>query len=518
MLYNTGTIAINGNTATGTGTNWTATANQIRAGQTILVLSSPVQVFQISSVDSATSLTVTPAASPALSGQKYAIMVSDIISVDGLAQAMSQLIKEYDENIGAWETFATTSANQTITVTINGTTVNIPGNGKLAQKGSNGAVAVADGGTGATNAADARTNLGLGDSATRNVGTDAGTVAAGDDSRLNTVDKKTGGNVTGSLMVTQGNSIGVSTQEGGDKTVKLYNITGDGTSGSYVNAVGGAWYGGNWSLGGVRGGASNLDRAQLNVNSGTGTAGSFLFYPDERFKSSSCGADGAGYGGSWSDINTWQRNISFFRGNVSVNNDAGFIPFARWHSQCSGGYSSTVGLGSIATGPSSWADVAITTLGDGGSAGQRIFQFTTANGDIYANAGGNLSGNYIFQKQPNCDITLKHDIKYDDGYQSYENIKKFLPATYVYNDDPRERVRRGVIAQDVMKIDSEYVKLVPAAPKFDSEGNRVDADDTLALDNNVIMLDTVLALNYVIKQLETTQKELQELKLKIAES
>ncbi|EHN6954845.1 tail fiber domain-containing protein [Escherichia coli] len=518
MLYNTGTIAINGNTATGTGTNWTAPASQVRAGQTIIVMSSPVQIFQISSVDSSTSMTVTPAAAPALSGQKYGILVSDNISVDGLAQAMSQLIKEYDENIGAWETFATTSANQNITVTINGASVTIPGIGKLAQKGTNGALPIDQGGTGATTAEGSRTNLGLGDSATMNVGTAAGTVAAGDDSRLNTVDKKTGGNVTGSLMVTQGNSIGVSTQEGGDKTVKLYNITGDGSVGGYVNAVGGAWYNGNWSLGGVRGSGTNLDRAQLNVNSGTGTAGSFLFYPDERFKSSSCGADGAGYGGSWSDINTWQRNISFFRGNVSVNNDAGFIPFARWHSQCSGGYSSTVGLGSIATGPSSWADVAITTLGDGGSAGQRIFQFTTANGDIYANAGGNLSGNYIFQKQPNCDITLKHDIKYDDGFQSYENIKKFLPATYVYNDDPRERVRRGVIAQDVMKIDSEYVKLVPAAPKFDSEGNRVDADDTLALDNNVIMLDTALALNYVIKKLEAAQNELEELKLKIAAS
>ncbi|MGT5391101.1 tail fiber protein, partial [Escherichia coli] len=107
-------------------------------------------------------MTVTPAASPALSGQKYAILVSDIISVDGLAQAMSQLIKEYDENIGAWETFATTSANQSITVTINGTTVTIPGIGKLAQKGSNGALAIADGGTGATNAADALTKLRLG--------------------------------------------------------------------------------------------------------------------------------------------------------------------------------------------------------------------------------------------------------------------------------------------------------------------------------------------------------------------
>ncbi|EJQ5637859.1 phage tail protein [Escherichia coli] len=171
MLYNTGTIAINGNTATGTGTNWTEPASQVRAGQTIIVMSNPVQLFQISSVNSATSMTVTPAASPALSGQKYAILVSDIISVDGLAQAMSQLIKEYDENIGAWETFATTSANQTITVTINGTSVNIPAIGALARKGANSditslsglttALSISQGGTGSTTASGARTNLGL---------------------------------------------------------------------------------------------------------------------------------------------------------------------------------------------------------------------------------------------------------------------------------------------------------------------------------------------------------------------
>ncbi|WNZ53183.1 phage tail fiber protein [Enterobacter hormaechei] len=167
MLYSTGTIAINGNTATGTGTNWTAPASQIRVGQTLFVLSNPVQMFQITAINSATSLTVTPAASPALSGQKYGILVTDSLSVDGLAQSMSQLINDYDENIGAWETFATTSANQNITVTINGARVTIPAIGKLAQKGSNGAVPISQGGTGATTAEDSRTNLGLGSSATR---------------------------------------------------------------------------------------------------------------------------------------------------------------------------------------------------------------------------------------------------------------------------------------------------------------------------------------------------------------
>ena len=301
MLYNTGTIAINGNTATGTGTNWTAPASQVRAGQTIIVMSNPVQLFQISSVNSATSMTVTPAASPALSGQKYGILVSDIISVDGLAQAMSQLIKEYDENIGAWETFATTSANQTITVTINGTTVTIPGIGKLAQKGSNGAVTVADGGTGATNAADARTNLDLGNSATRNVGTAAGTVAAGDDSRLGSVNGKTGGTISSAVTINgvgggatdwhtnAGGGLGVRKGSGGDNSIEMNNTTNDSSQGNYVNQIVGKWYSGSWALGAIRSGSTPLDRVQLNVIAESGGAAtSFMFYPD-----------GRGTGGQW---------------------------------------------------------------------------------------------------------------------------------------------------------------------------------------------------------------------------
>ena len=62
---------------------------------------------------------------------------------------------------------------------------------------SGGAVPVNQGGTGSTTASGARKNLELGNSATRDVGTVAGTVAAGDDSRLKSVDGKTGGGVIG---------------------------------------------------------------------------------------------------------------------------------------------------------------------------------------------------------------------------------------------------------------------------------------------------------------------------------
>lgn len=291
MLYNTGTIAINGNSATGTGTNWTAPASQVRAGQTIIVMSNPVQLFQISSVNSATSITVTPAASPALSGQKYGILVSDIISVDGLAQAMSQLIKEYDENIGAWETFATTSANQSITVTINGTSVTIPGIGKLAQKGSNGALAVTDGGTGATNAADARTKLGLGNSATRNVGTAAGTVAAGDDSRLGTVNGKTGGTLTSPSLFTS------AFDSGAGNRVGMQSIS-TGTVGGVIGRTSFQYFNDTGYIGARRGGSYAIQDMAIGIDKANGTWVTWIF---------SEGGNATANNGSW--VNNSDRRI-----------------------------------------------------------------------------------------------------------------------------------------------------------------------------------------------------------------
>jgi len=195
-------------------------------------------------------MTVTPAASPALSGQKYGILVSDNISVDGLAQAMSQLIKDYDENIGAWETFATTSANQSITVTINGSPVTIPSIGKLALKGSNGALGIADGGTGATTKEDARTNLGLGSSATRDAYSASGKILSEGDFGV--------GGITG----TQINSLA----EGNATSLKTGFYCGNGDNFAAPGGIGNGQYVGVIAVGM----ASDQYKAQIATSYGGG--------------------------------------------------------------------------------------------------------------------------------------------------------------------------------------------------------------------------------------------------------
>ncbi|HBQ7858356.1 TPA: tail fiber domain-containing protein, partial [Klebsiella pneumoniae] len=56
------------------------------------------------------------------------------------------------------------------------------------------------------------------------------------------------------------------------------------------------------------------------------------------------------------------------------------------------------------------------------------------------------------------DKNLKRDIKPTDGLQSLQNINAMDLVTFIYSDDERQRLRRGVIAQQIQKIDPCYVK------------------------------------------------------------
>ncbi|WP_312227049.1 phage tail protein [Pseudescherichia sp.] len=170
MIYTTGTIAGNGSTLTGTGTNFTAAGTLIRNGCTVIAMTSPVQVFQITAVNNATQLAVTPAVNPAIpAGTRYAILLSDSLSVDGLALNVAETLNMYMAYMSGFADVMTGTGN--VTITINGVSVTVPTQKSLVQKDSNGLVPMSLGGTGSPNAAGARKNLELGDSATRNVHT-----------------------------------------------------------------------------------------------------------------------------------------------------------------------------------------------------------------------------------------------------------------------------------------------------------------------------------------------------------
>lgn len=96
MIYTTGTIAISGNTVTGTGTNFSAPLSLIRVGCTLIAISNPIQIFTITEIKSGTELSVTPASNPAIAaGTKFSILLSDSISVDGLAQDVAETLRYY---------------------------------------------------------------------------------------------------------------------------------------------------------------------------------------------------------------------------------------------------------------------------------------------------------------------------------------------------------------------------------------------------------------------------------------
>ncbi|MEY7455130.1 phage tail protein, partial [Enterobacter hormaechei] len=136
MIYTTGTIAISGNTLTGTGTNFTAAGSLIRNGCTVIALTSPAQVFQITAIGSATSLTVTPAANPTVpAGTRFAILLSDSLSVDGLAQDIAETFTMYQRYMSGFADVMNGTSD--VTITINGTAVTVPGQKSLAKKGAN---------------------------------------------------------------------------------------------------------------------------------------------------------------------------------------------------------------------------------------------------------------------------------------------------------------------------------------------------------------------------------------------
>ncbi|BCT18746.1 tail fiber domain-containing protein [Enterobacter asburiae] len=216
-----GTITLTNGSAI-VGGSETSFATELAAGDFIVsTVGSVSYTLPVKSVESNAQLTlVSNFTGPTQSGAAWSAVprvALNMVTAALVAQSAEALRGlNYDKQ--NWQQVYSAAGNITVKLP-DGTTFTGPSwkylSDNMATK-SGGAVPVNQGGTGSTTASGARTNLGLGNSAIRDVGAAAGTVAAGDDSRLNSVDGKSGGtisstlNATGSInVITQSSSFGV---------------------------------------------------------------------------------------------------------------------------------------------------------------------------------------------------------------------------------------------------------------------------------------------------------------------
>lgn len=198
-----GTITLTNGSAI-VGGSGTSFATELAAGDFIVSTVGGVDyTLPVKSVESNTQLTlVSNFTGPTQSGAAWSAVprvALNMVTAALVAQSAEALRGlNYDKQ--NWQSIFSGNGNITITLP-DGTTWTGPAWNSIttslagkAAKGANKditslsglttALSVAQGGTGSTTESGARTNLGLGNSAIRDVGTDAGTVAAGDDARL----------------------------------------------------------------------------------------------------------------------------------------------------------------------------------------------------------------------------------------------------------------------------------------------------------------------------------------------
>lgn len=258
---------------------------------------------------------------------------------------------------------------------------------------------------------------------------------------------------------------------------------------------------GNWGQGAT-------ERATISIlrrNGGNELTGDayFHFYPNGSFYSKSHSA--MGWQGGWGDVSNNPSRAPFQVTDV-INNDGGFVPAVSCYSSATGGYPIRFTNGIISNGSTRWADVVLARM-EGDNNYSATYQCQMSGGlNAWMTEPGKEPRWIWFAHEAQSDARLKTVHGKLDTKDALRNIEAMNFVKFTFNSDVKADVRRGVIAQELLKIDPQYVH------------NRVynmgggETKEILQLDMTPMTLDALAAIQELSAQVKELKAELKQLK------
>lgn len=215
----------------------------------------------------------------------------------------------------------------------------------------------------------------------------------------------------------------------------------------------------------------------------------------------------ARYGTLMSWAETGSKSGSFSMTRQALGQNYGFNSLISGSQSVNTGYATTVHHGMIHNNNGSFAQATWIASGDDDAKFQTKMQIQPNVEDVFFSVSVPGSDSFFtLQKNAISDENLKHDIQPGTVEKAWSNLSSLEYVTFIYNNDEKERIRRGIIAQQAEIIDPLYVKTIKFYP---SEGVEVEQKQ---LDTTPMLLDTMHVVQELMKKVESLEAEIAALK------
>lgn len=210
-------------------------------------------------------------------------------------------------------------------------------------------------------------------------------------------------------------------------------------------------------------------------------------------------------GMAWSQSG-WVQG-TFSQNEVNIGSIFNFNSILSGSQYSSAGYKTSAHFGLIHNDLVSFADSCWQVAGDEDNKYGVRLKIQPNNNSIYFYSWWpNGAATYTLQLSAVSDFRLKHDIKAIDATKSIEVLKGLEFQSFVYNNDEKSRIRRGVIAQQVETIEPLYVK---TRRFYNDDGIEQEQKE---LDTTPMLLDTMHVVQELIKRIESLEEDNKKLK------